>query len=170
MLQRDKENLRVHKVYAYGCSRWLDYLYLATLCPEGWLTSSSRKDMDYMRERLLECLPAAASSNKKRLMGDEERMSLPEMAEAAVVFQRMGKAEEAELLMTSLREHLVMMPKDCTSNIRLTLLRFGAEDSRPYDADGGFSRRGISGQSCYRRALPLAAGSEAFAGLGNFYG
>ena len=63
--------------------------------------------MDYMRERLLECLPAAASSNKKRLMGDEERMSLPEMAEAAVVFQRMGKAEEAELLMTSLREHLV---------------------------------------------------------------
>ena len=92
MLQRDKENLRVHKVYAYGCSRWLDYLYLATLCPEGWLTSSSRKDMDYMRERLLECLPAAASSNKKRLMGDEERMSLPEMAEAAVVFQRMGKA------------------------------------------------------------------------------
>ena len=106
-VQRDKENLRVHKVYAYGCSRWLDYLYLATLCPEGWLTSSSRKDMDYMRERLLECLPAAASSNKKRLMGDEERMSLPEMAEAAVVFQRMGKAEEAELLMTSLREHLV---------------------------------------------------------------
>ena len=106
-VQRDKENLRVHKVYAYGCSRWLDYLYLTTLCPEGWLTSSSRKDMDYMRERLLECLPAAASSNKKRLMGDEERMSLPEMAEAAVVFQRMGKAEEAELLMTSLREHLV---------------------------------------------------------------
>ncbi len=106
-VQRDKENLRVHKVYAYGSSRWLDYLYLATLCPEGWLTSSSRKDMDYMRERLLECLPAAASSNKKRLMGDEERMSLPEMAEAAVVFQRMGKAEEAELLMTSLREHLV---------------------------------------------------------------
>ena len=106
-VQRDKENLRVHKVYAYGCSRWLDYLYLATLCPEGWLTSSSRKDMDYMRERLLECLPAAVSSNKKRLMGDEERMSLPEMAEAAVVFQRMGKAEEAELLMTSLREHLV---------------------------------------------------------------
>ena len=106
-VQRDKENLHVHKVYAYGCSRWLDYLYLATLCPEGWLTSSSRKDMDYMRERLLECLPAAASSNKKRLMGDEERMSLPEMAEAAVVFQRMGKAEEAELLMTSLREHLV---------------------------------------------------------------
>ena len=106
-VQRDKENLRVHNVYAYGSSRWLDYLYLATLCPEGWLTSSSRKDMDYMRERLLECLPAAASSNKKRLMGDEERMSLPEMAEAAVVFQRMGKAEEAELLMTSLREHLV---------------------------------------------------------------
>ncbi|WP_302974953.1 alpha-2-macroglobulin family protein [Paraprevotella clara] len=106
-VQRDKENLHVHKVYAYGSSRWLDYLYLATLCPEGWLTSSSRKDMDYMRERLLECLPAAASSNKKRLMGDEERMSLPEMAEAAVVFQRMGKAEEAELLMTSLREHLV---------------------------------------------------------------
>ena len=106
-VQRDKENLRVHKVYAYGSSRWLDYLYLATLCPEGRLTSSSRKDMDYMRERLLECLPAAASSNKKRLMGDEERMSLPEMAEAAVVFQRMGKAEEAELLMTSLREHLV---------------------------------------------------------------
>ena len=105
-VQRDKENLRVHNVYAYGSSRWLDYLYLATLCPEGWLTSSSRKDMDYMRERLLECLPAA-SSNKKRLMGDEERMSLPEMAEAAVVFQRMGKAEEAELLMTSLREHLV---------------------------------------------------------------
>ena len=106
-VQRDKENLHVHKVYAYGCSRWLDYLYLVTLCPEGWLTSSSRKDMDYMRERLLECLPAASSSNKKRLMGDEERMSLPEMAEAAVVFQRMGKAEEAELLMTSLREHLV---------------------------------------------------------------
>ena len=106
-VQRDKENLRVHNVYAYGSSRWLDYLYLATLCPEGWLTSSSRKDMDYMRERLLECLPAASSSNKKRLMGDEERMSLPEMAEAAVVFQRMGKAEEAELLMTSLREHLV---------------------------------------------------------------
>ena len=106
-VQRDKENLRVHKVYAYGSSRWLDYLYLATLCPEGWLTSSSRKDMDYMRERLLECLPAASSSNKKRLMGDEERMSLPEMAEAAVVFQRMGKAEEVELLMTSLREHLV---------------------------------------------------------------
>ena len=106
-VQRDKENLHVHKVYAYGCSRWLDYLYLATLCPEGWLTSSSRKDMDYMRERLLECLPAAASSNKKRLMGDEERMSLPEMAEAVVVFQRMEKAEEAELLMTSLREHLV---------------------------------------------------------------
>ena len=106
-VQRDKENLRVHNVYAYGSSRWLDYLYLATLCPEGWLTSSSRKDMDYMRERLLECLPAAASSNKKRLMGDEERMSLPEMAEAAVVFQRMEKAEEAELLMTSLREHLV---------------------------------------------------------------
>ena len=105
-VQRDKENLRVHNVYAYGSSRWLDYLYLATLCPEGWLTSSSRKDMDYMREHLLECLPAA-SSNKKRLMGDEERMSLPEMAEAAVVFQRMGKAEEAELLMTSLREHLV---------------------------------------------------------------
>ena len=51
-VQRDKENLRVHNVYAYGSSRWLDYLYLATLCPEGWLTSSSRKDMDYMREHL----------------------------------------------------------------------------------------------------------------------
>ena len=59
-------------------------------------------------------------SNKKRLMGDEERMSLPEMAEAAVVFQRMGKAEEAELLMTSFANIWWMMPKDCTSNIRLT--------------------------------------------------
>ena len=91
-VEKDKKYLDEHKTYLYGGAYWMDYLYLVTLCEDSWFDASARRDVGYMLSRLL---------------ADRSGLSVPDKAEAAVVFRGMGKDAEAAQMARSIREYLV---------------------------------------------------------------